>query len=85
MGFLQAVDKSFSLLKGIHPADSSKVDPLSVPVAGKVGLSMASSFRIADLGLGCLEEKDIPIRPPESDLPSKFIHHRRLNQKEDVK
>ena len=81
--YLSFVDRSFRLLKRIRPTDSSKVDPLAPPISGKVGLSLNSSFKFGECGIGCLENKNIPLRPPELDLPPEFTHPNKPGRVED--
>ena len=73
------------MLKHIPTSDSSKVDPLSAPLSGKVGISMASSFKYAGFGFTYLENKAIPLRPPELDLPSEFLKRSGSTLKDDMK
>ena len=49
--FLSTVKTSFRTLKLIPSADTSEVDPLSVPLAGKVGFQSVTEFRKNQFGL----------------------------------
>ena len=71
--FCSAVNDTFRLLKRIPARNTSAVDPLAEPVAGKVGYSNVTLLWYAHFGSGCPEEKSIPIKAPECDMPSEFL------------
>ena len=66
---MNSIETSFRLLKKIPEYNSSEVEPLTVPVSGKVGFSATTSITQKNFGFGSLETKDIPAKPPEYDIP----------------